>query len=236
MSILVGTSTSDRKDYCLDLYSRQILSFTHPDYEVFIVDNSEDINHIEKLWERGIDAIRIEPEGSPSEYICRSQNAIRDKVLYDGYEWLFMLESDVFVPLNILEYLMVYCNPVHTFAYFIDDECSSLSLQGITDKRGMRLDPLTGDYLVKGKVKPINEHKLGMEFDVYATGIGCTLIHRDILREIDFRTNPLENDIFSDIYFFEDLKRLGVKPVLDTNIIPAHYRSEFFLTDLRIYQ
>lgn len=233
MSILIAGHTNDKKDYCLDLYVRQLLSFSYPSYEAFVVDNSKSICHIEKIWEYGIDSVRVEPEGSPSEYICQSQNIIRDKVLYEGFEWLFLLDSDVFVPLNTLEYLMIYGNPVHTFAYFINDSCSALCLDSLTQERG-RLDSLTGDYKIKEKVEPINEHRLGMTFDVYATGLGCTLIHRDILKEIDFRTE--NKKVFSDNYFFYDLKRLGVKPVIDTNIIPAHYRSENFLTDLKIYQ
>jgi hypothetical protein len=240
MSILVAAPTSDKKDYCLDVYTRQILSFTHPNYDIFIVDNSEDPNHIDRFWDLGLDAERVEPKGSPVEFITESQNIIREKVLMDGYEWLFMLETDVFVPLNILEYLVMYSNPVHTFSYFISNEGSALCLQGITtqveNKRGMRLDPYTGDSLFKGEIKPISEYKVGMDFDVYATGVGCTFIHRDVLQEVEFRVDKESPGIFSDSYFFMDLKRLGISPVLDTTIIPAHYRSDSFITDLRMYQ
>jgi len=235
MNILVAAPTSDKKDYCLDVYARQVQSFTYIDYDTFLVDNSKDPKHIEKIWDLGIDAERVEPKGSPLEFITESQNIIREKVLSEGYEWLFMLETDVFVPLSILDYLMMYSNPVHTFSYFIGN--SALCLQGITtmsgNKRGMRIPAEVGDSLF-GSIKPIHEYKIGMDFDVYATGIGCTLIHRSVLKKVKFRTGN-QKEVFSDSYFYLDLKRLGISPVLDTTIIPAHYRSDSFITDLRIY-
>ena len=207
MSILIAGLTSDKKDYCLEIFLRQITSFTYPNYDTFLVDNSKNPLHLDEIWKWGIDATRVEPRGTAQEYLCESQNLIRDKVLYEGYEWLFLLDSDVFMPLNILDYLMVKPSSVHSFVYFIDPVLCEVG-QGTNET-------------------------IRMEFDVNGTGLGCILIHRDIPKEITFRT---EDDLYSDYFFFQDLKQLGVKPVIDTNIIPAHYRSEHLLTDLKVLQ
>jgi len=217
MNVLVAAPTSDRKDYCLEIYARQVNEFTYPHYDTYLVDNSEDCFHTDTLYDLGFDTEWIKPEGSPAEYICKSQNAIRDRVLYNDYEWLFMLETDVFVPLNILDYLTKCGNKVHTFAYFMGNEVSTLCVQ----EREYNLE------------EPYSEHKMGMDFDVYAVSVGCTFIHRSILEQIEFRT---EKDIFSDPFFFDDVKQSGIKPTIDTNIIPAHYRSNMCLTDLKVYQ
>ena len=236
MSILVAAPTSDKKDYCISLYARQVQSFTYHNYDNYLIDTSEDKQHVQRLWKLGLNAERLEPYGNPTEYITRSQNLIREKVLMDGYEWLFLLETDVFVPLNILEYLMSFENPVHAFSYFItDDKAKGLCLQGLTesdDKRGMRLNPTTGDSLFNGEIK----ENSGVGYDVYATGMGCVLIHRDVLEEIDFRIDPKHPNTFSDSYFFEDVKSLGIRAVLDTTIVPAHYMNDSYVTDLKVFQ
>jgi len=89
-------------------------------------------------------------------------------------------------------------------------------------------DELIGDYY-----KPVSECRLGMDFDVYSIGLGCTFIHRNVLEQIEFRT---VGKVGCDYFFYEDIKRSNIRSVIDTNIIPAHYRSESFVTDLKVYQ
>tara|TARA_R100000808_G_C2137719_1_gene145805 strand:- start:806 stop:1501 length:696 start_codon:yes stop_codon:yes gene_type:complete len=231
MSVLVATVVNEDKDYCLDIYARQINSFSYPNYDTYIVDVSQDPLYIERLWRMGVEVERIPPIGRELDYVCSGYNAIRDKVLYENFEWLFLLDSDVFVPLNILDYLKRQRNPVHAFTYFINDNAAHC-LQ-FDNNKGFRVDPSTGDYLFVHDT-PVNECRLGMDFDVYGIGLGCVFIHRSVLEQINFRTT--KNDIPTAAYFFSDVKKSKIKPVIDTSIIPAHYKSKSLITDLRVYQ
>lgn len=223
MSVLVATPVSDENEYCLDIFTRQLCSFDYVDYDTYLIDYSKDPLFIEYLYNLGLNAERIKPEGNIAEYLCECYNAIRDKVLYDGYEWLFLLDSNVFVPLNIITYLVKQRNLVHTFAYYINDESAKcLRFEGENSEE------LIGDYY-----KPISECRIGMDFDVYSVGLGCTFIHRNVLEQINFRTDGKAG---CDYFFYQDIKGSNTKPVIDTNIIPAHYRSESFVTDLKIIQ
>ncbi len=223
MNVLVATPVNDENEYCLDIFTRQLRSFEYVDYDTYLVDYSKDPLYIEYLWNLGLNAERVQPEGSVAEYLCKCYNAIRDKVLYEGYEWLFLLDSDVFVPLNIINYLVKQRNHVHTFAYYINDEAAKCLKFESENK-----DELIGDYY-----KPVSECRLGMDFDVYSIGLGCTFIHRNVLEQIEFRT---VGKVGCDYFFYEDIKRSNIRSVIDTNIIPAHYRSESFVTDLKVYQ
>ena len=184
-TILVATPTSSDKDYTFPAYTNQLQNFTYPNYDTYIVDNSKDKNYINTIWAQGIDADHVEPGGSPIEYVTLCQNIIRNKVLKEGYDWLFMLETDVFVPENFLEYLVLHSNEVHTFAYFIlNGEETTLCLQGATTKikykRATRLTPEVSFSMFTGEVKPINEYKIGCDYELYATGLGCCFIHRSV--------------------------------------------------------
>lgn len=236
--ILVSCPTSSYKDYCMKEYVNQIKGFTYPNYDTYIVDNSEDSKYVEKFWELGIDADHVTPGGSPVEYITLCQNIIRNKALEGGYSWLLMLESDNFVPRNIIEYLMGYGNEVHTFTYFINNGAeTSLCLQGTPSKLGYKLGaklpPESSFTMFQGKVDLIENYKIGNDYELYASGLGCTFIHRSVLERIEFRIDKkAHRAAFSDTFFYQDLKRLGIPIVLDTTLLPTHKRSNQWATDL----
>lgn len=237
--ILVGAPTSRLKDYAFKEYSKQLRSFEYMNYDTFMVDNSPDPKYVETIWEAGIDAIHIEPGGSPIEYVTLSQNMIRNRAINGGYDWLLMLESDVFVPPNLLSYLMMHSNEVHTFPYFIlNGSQTTLCLQGITSRveyqRALKLEPEVSMDMFTGEVKPISEYKIGCDIELFATGIGCTFIHRKVFEQFEFRIDKKSPHIFSDSYFYRDLRAGKQTVILDTTFLPVHKRSDAWVTDRRL--
>ena len=98
--VLIGVVTASQKDYCVEEFKEQLKGFTYDNYDVLIVDNSENPAHVEtfkdfdcvfssRLWEDGT-------YKKGNEMLAECQNIIRTKFLEGGYEYLFMLESDVF--------------------------------------------------------------------------------------------------------------------------------------------
>ena len=122
--ILIAFPTSDKKDYCVDEFIQQIKSFTYPLYDIFVVDNSKDSKHVRKFWKEGIKAIHEPLKGDFREELARHQNIIKDYFLAGDYDYLMMIESDVFTGECILEklvsYAEVYNAGVVTATYEID--------------------------------------------------------------------------------------------------------------------
>jgi hypothetical protein len=59
--ILVAFPTSDKKDYCVEDFIDQIKSFTYPNYDIFVVDNSKDESHVEMFWNRCFGTMVLKP-------------------------------------------------------------------------------------------------------------------------------------------------------------------------------
>jgi hypothetical protein len=94
--VLISMPTADKKDYCVDEFINQIKTFTYPLYDIFVLDNSKDPKHVKKFWENGIKAVHEPVNGNFKEELARHQNIIRNYFLNGDYDYLLMLESDVF--------------------------------------------------------------------------------------------------------------------------------------------
>ncbi len=232
--VLVGAPISDKKDYCLWEWIDSINRLSYPNHDVFLVDNSEDPDYHRKLWEIGINCDHIEPEGTPVEYITKSQNIIRQYALDNDYDYLMFIECDVFCPPEIIEYLLHYDLPVVSGNYFLGEGHEPYGGGG-----SLRLSILDieKDFRHCAKVEPISLFESFKVFDgklkkVFATHLGATLICREVLDLFPFRGAPdvtgdkqesINNkSVFSDTYFFIDCMEAGVPVYSDMSILLRH--------------
>ena len=144
--ILIGFPTSSVKDYCLDDFVKQITNFTYPLYDIFVVDNSKDKSHVKEFHKRGIKAISKPLDGDLREELAKHQNIIREYFLNGDYDYLMMIESDVFVGECMLENLISYaeCSGAGavTCTYAIDRGEPTLCLTSTSDYRAVRSEKL----------------------------------------------------------------------------------------------
>jgi len=225
--ILVAAPTSNLKDYCFEEYVEQVRNFTYPNYDILLVDNSEDKKYHHKILEAGIRCIHHKPKGSPIEYITECQNIIRGVAIEGGYDYVFMLESDVFVPANIIEHMLCGGADVYTITYFITKKGKhSVCLHGMpTNELRTSTKVLEEDVSAAvwtGEIKDIKQFKIGEDFRLYGTGIGCTLFKTSVLKEIPFRIDKQFPAAFSDSYWYLDAERAGITTILDTSLIATH--------------
>lgn len=211
-SVLVCAPTSDKKHYCKNEWLQKMQQLSYPNYDIMVVDNSKDEEYYkEEFLDKGITARRVIPEGNVIEYITASQNVILDYFKEHNYDYMFMCESDVFPPDNVIEFLMHYNKPVITLPYAINyRECPSVCWQMMEDTYAHRQTLLMDDVLTVAKWQ-------GGAQEVFSCGIGCTLIHKDVFQYVkQFRSDAVagetkkESTVFSDTYFYRDLQRENI--------------------------
>lgn len=232
MKVLVAAPTSEKKDYCFKDWHKMVMDFDYHDYHLYMVDNSEDMDYVKYLRSLGIDADHVKREGSPAEYICNSQNRIRSKVLSGGYDYLFMLESDVFVDPWVLDHLVAYQLPMINITYLLysgekTTPCIQIAQHLGSGYNTKVVDGCVGSHLFTGECKNIREYKLSYDIHACFTGIGCSLIHYSILEKIAFRVDRKHDRktgkmTFSDTFFHYDVNRAGFPNYLETSIIAKH--------------
>lgn len=240
--ILVASPTSIDKDYCFDGWADMVRGFDYPRYSVVMVDNSpKKHNYYRKIQEKGFNAGWVDRSGKLAEqYLCESQEAIRHYFLKSGYDYLLMLESDVFVPKDTLSYMAMHREAVYNMTYFVNLERNnfetSLCLQVKMNRNGnMRTRMVTPEEsaALSGRKGMMMDMKIG-DASVSQSGIGCTMIAKEVAAMIPFRwvneyKNPMgevvRNKYFSDTLFHLDVNNKGIRNVLDTTRICEHRRS-----------
>jgi len=182
--VLVGTVTHDGQGYAFDRFITALKNIDYPNYDIIVVDTSETDDYYEKL--KQIEGIRVEKGIWTILYSARLSNALnmlRKHIVYGGdyYDYLFSIDSDVIVPPDILTKLVKHSKqlagaPVPIGFHKTGIPCVLRSTMMQREKTGgMRLDYMTWEELGDKPTK------------VLATGLGCLLIHREVLKNVQFK-------------------------------------------------
>src|SRR3989344_149075 len=213
--ILVGCPTSFHKEYCLDEYARAIKSLTYPNYDILLIDNSLGEEYSKKIASYSLPVIKGPYLESARERIIASRNLLKQYAIDNNYEYLLSLEQDVIPPQDIIERMLVHDRQVITGIYFNRDN-------------KQQLYPLA--YVISNQppnklpdMRPLNQEELwrNIFFQIISAGLGCLLIHKDVLARITFRYEGEEP--FDDRFFFLDLYNLKIKAFADTSIKCRHF-------------
>jgi len=212
--ILVGCPTSFHKEYCLREYAEAIKSLSYTNYEVLLVDNSPDNAYMEEIKKQDIPVIKGPYFDGARDRIIASRNILRQKVLDEGYDYFFSLEQDVIPPTDVLQNLLKHNKKVITAVYFAHNI--------VNNQR--KLIPLVYKLLDKKtlSMRPLNDVELWENprlMEIVSAGLGCLLIHRDILEKVNFR---YEKNTFDDRWFFIDLYNLKIQSFVDSSIKCKH--------------
>jgi hypothetical protein len=229
--VLVACPTAQAKDYCVDDFIKQITTFTYPLYDCFLIDNSADPKHVKKFWDNGIKAVHEPINGNFKQELARHQNIIRNYFLNGDYDYLLMLESDVFagecIIENLVSYADVYGASIVTATYEIRKGEDVLCLTSTSDRRAVRSEKiLTREhgYSIMGQgTIPLRHLLVDPDARITATGIGCTLFGREVMEQVEFRTDlKLNANAYSDTFVFTDAIKLGYEVLINSNLICEH--------------
>ena len=242
--VLIGVVTASQKDYCVEEFKQQLKDFSYDNYDVLIVDNSEDPSHIETFKDfEVIHSSRLFEDNTRkrgNEMLAECQNIVRARFLEGNYDYLFILESDVFIDKDIIQWGISYEAPVYTIAYPIKIakyDAPSMCVQFIHKlrKRGvkgsfMNTCMLPPEITLPAVIKPLTEFKIGNNMHLTNTGLGCSIISRDVVEHLPFRID-MGNDLktgnmtFSDTFFYADCLMKGIKVLFDNRLICKHIKN-----------
>jgi len=224
--VLVGCPTSDHKAYCLDKYIKAVNELSYPNYDILLIDNSEKDDYYKKIKGFGINVEKIKYKKKARDRIVESRNLLRKKVLEEGYDFLLSLEQDVIPPKDIIERLLRHNKQVTTGIYFLVNPFKEE--HKLRSSIWTNYDPKTNlMYRVKNEYI-INNPKL---IEVSASGLGCILIHKDILKKIKFRYDK-KTEGFDDVFFAKDLRKNKIKIYADLSIVCKHLVKDWSWKDI----
>ncbi len=230
--ILIGCPTADFKEYCLDRYVKGLQNLSYTNFDLIIVDNSEANDYFETLKKKinketapnakNIEIIKDEFKESARERIISSRNIIRQKVLDGKYDYFLSLEQDIVAHKDIIQRLLSNLEKTNgkiiTAVYFNNQVIGLKQIiaplvyvEHYKDKTGMMFIPK--HRLMEGKLIPVK-----------ACGIGCILIHRDVLEKIKFR---YEGNGFDDMMFCKDSIENGFDIWCDCSLIVEHFPGDW---------
>lgn len=213
--VLVGCPTSFHKEYCLDKYIAGVKALTYSNHDVLLVDNSKDNKYFNKIKKLGLPVIKGPWFEGALDRIVTSRNILRQKVLDEGYDYLFSLEQDVLPPGDVLDRMVKHKKKIVSGVYFAHNTMPDGStpliplVYKLIDKKTLTMVPIDEQEFASNEI-----------IEVASAGLGCVLIHKDILKEVKFR---YENKVFDDRFFFIDCYRKGFKVFCDTSIKCKHF-------------
>jgi hypothetical protein len=138
-----------------------------------------------------------------------------EKVLEDGYNWLFFLDDDVVVPHDTIDRLIAHGRDIVSGIYY------------------RRADPIVPVMMVEADPKPVwaTQFTPGNVVAVDLVGSGCLLIHRRVLERVEkpwFEWLLDRDDIeesqkcSEDFAFSRKAKKAGFEILVDTSIKCQH--------------
>ncbi len=248
--ILIGSPISDYHSYCTLQYFEGLKKLKYPHFDILLVDNSEKEDFYNKLTKL-TDAPIIRAFNNLKdikEKIIKSRNLILDYFLKGNYDYFFSLEQDVIPPKDAIQRLLRHHKDIVSGVYFTEFNTSQgkvtapLLYRFPTEeekkafKQNAKLDKFdekTRKYLEEKQLDisqlelPMREEEvMGDNFlEVKMCGLGCIMIHRDVVRNIRFRCKR-DDKAFDDYYFCRDARQSGFKIYADTSVKCQHLIKE----------
>ncbi len=215
--VLVGCPTSHHKGYCLKEYAEAVKSLTYKNYDVLLVDNSENYEYVEKIRKEGLPVIKGPYFEGARDRIIESRNMLREKTI-KSYDYFLSLEQDVIPPKDIIEKLIRHGKEITTGVYFAynqvpDGRVVLIPLvYKLVDEKTLTMRNLSEDEVFQDQV-----------IQVVSCGLGCVLIGKKVLEKIKFR---YELNTFDDRWFCKDAYNLKIPIYADTSVRCKHLISK----------
>lgn len=217
--VLVGSPVTSLKEYCLGDYLKVLKSLTYANKEFFVVDDSPDGQSVSKVFEsEGIECVKSKFDENIAQMLVVSRNILRKKVLEGEFDYFLQIEQDVIPPTDVIERLLsnnkkIVSGVFFNFSHQKDPSVilpNHFCLINPNDKHTMITRRIAFDDLWPSRL-----------IKIFLTGIGCILIHRSVLEQIEFRVDK-NLQAFDDVFFCRDAFTKGFEIFLDSRVLCLH--------------
>lgn len=148
--------------------------------------------------------------------IAHNYNKARRFALDNGFDYLLTVEADMVIPSYALTKLLDTSeaqNAGVVYGLYVFKNSATWSAWTYLDMDGGR---------AINKDPALIHAYWGKTMEVAGVGLGCTLIRRDVLEAIEFRTDELHESVHNDWCFAYDLQQKGFKQVCDLRVVCGH--------------
>lgn len=224
--IMVCAPQHSSKMYAWNDYYDAISRFTHPNVQIYLSDNSEDETNANFIRLSNIDCGWNKPKEGESVFdrIVNSHKDCREKFLKSDCDYMLHLETDVIPPIDVIERLLCHEKHVVSAMYEVGNGSSrKLMIQPIEPVHRNVRDFRCVDYADVEEPLILN----GFLQRVFASGLGCTLIRRDVLSSIDFRIEQNNFGASADTYWANDLFVNNIPMYVDTSVFCRHLNQSW---------
>lgn len=220
--VLVAAPQNKIKMYAWPQYIERAKNLTYKNYDLFFVDNSKTIDNSREIMKQGFNCHWLNPKNKANQlYIAESLELIRRKAINEKYDVLVILETDIIPPVDFIERLLLHQKHVVSGAYFIGHGGDShLMLQEI--------EPVGDSMRTAGVIGNGRDilYADGKLHKIYAAGLGCILMHKEVFTKFNFRWHP-GTDAHPDSFFANDLDKAGYEQYVDTSFICEHHNQSW---------
>lgn len=225
MRILLACPTSYHKKYCQEQWIESVKKLNPAPDEVLIVDNSNGDGNSKLFKKAGFNSIWVRPHKRIDETIAYCCNLISDYAIKKKFDYVFMLESDQFSPLNILHLINIYPYKLLSIPYFHGNKDDTRLLM-------YRIHDVAGFKIARWMLESDSFDEFdGTIKEIYQPGLGCIFIHRSVLEKIKFRiAKPGEYGYvtekqYHDYFFHLDCYTNNIPSYCYTGAICRHYNN-----------
>lgn len=218
--VLIGVVTASIKDYCWYDFKNQLQRLEKKGFDVYIVDNS-----VKQVNRSGFKSKSVIPNKIPQITTMYCMNDIRKYFLAGDWERLLILESDVFVTDEAIDYLLEMKGDVNSYTYPMRLQRFnkySLCVQSTIGNQSLMITPEDSQVLLNNGDIKLGEYKLGGKIVTHC-GYGCTLINRNVVEAVEFKAVKSGDKYpYPDSFFHYDVNKKGFVNMLNTDYICEH--------------
>lgn len=229
--ILIVTPTYEGKDYVLPSFLENIkkVLLATPNSHLIVVDNSPTDSYLRSCRRkyRGVSFAHVKRGSNSRDAITNSMNYARHYAIRYGYEYIMVVEVDVFPPPTIALKLYSYAKRVVGATYFltafkdgVEHKIPCIFVNDVDKKTG-----LGGTRLITPKEWDAIRGKGVVR--CHGMGLGCTLISKEIFELFPFWNSKIHDGKHHDVYFYADLNNANIPVFVDTATIIEHRPSRW---------